>query len=92
MAIPRERVATGEYLTRLYVQVPGVIAPGDETRPSDRAKWQDGGRAQRAQVTLGEIFEQAQAAFRPYYVRTKRRRLIGGLLIRLDKGLRRCLM
>ncbi|KAE8154661.1 FAD binding domain protein [Aspergillus avenaceus] len=64
MVIPRERIATGEYLTRLYVQVPGDVAPEDESARDD-------GRARRAQVTLEGIFEQAGAALKPYYVRPK---------------------
>ncbi|KAB8239107.1 FAD binding domain-containing protein [Aspergillus alliaceus] len=65
MVIPRERIASGEYLTRLYVQVPeGVVA-------ADGDGDGDGGGERRAQVTLEGIFEQARLAFAPYYVRAR---------------------
>lgn len=64
MVIPRERIATGDYLTRLYVQVPGVVNP-DSDASSDDA------RARRKQVTLEGIFQHAAEAFKPYYIRPK---------------------
>ncbi|KAJ5732486.1 hypothetical protein N7493_003967 [Penicillium malachiteum] len=68
MVIPRERIATGDYLTRLYVQVPGDIDPdsedGADTSPVDA-------RARRSKVTQETIFENAAAAFKPYYIRPK---------------------
>ncbi|THC91403.1 hypothetical protein EYZ11_009132 [Aspergillus tanneri] len=57
MVIPRERIATGEYLTRLYVQVPGAVT--------------EDSRERRAQVTLKGILQQAQEAMFPYYVRPR---------------------
>ncbi|KAJ9243874.1 hypothetical protein DTO169E5_2216 [Paecilomyces variotii] len=57
MIIPRERIASGEYLTRLYVQVPGE--GGDDMRTF------------RSKVTLESILEQARAAFKPYYIKPK---------------------
>ncbi|CBF78088.1 hypothetical protein AN8756.2 [Aspergillus nidulans FGSC A4] len=66
MVIPRERIATGDYLTRLYVQVPEIeIEAGDDRRAKDAAK------ARRAGVTLESIFQQAAEAFKPYYIRPK---------------------
>ncbi|KAL4772700.1 FAD binding domain-containing protein [Aspergillus nidulans var. acristatus] len=66
MIIPRERIATGDYLTRLYVQVPEIeIEAGDDRRAKDAAK------ARRAGVTLESIFQQAAEAFKPYYIRPK---------------------
>ncbi|KKA17585.1 Phenol 2-monooxygenase [Rasamsonia emersonii CBS 393.64] len=64
MVIPRERIATGDYLTRLYVQVLGVVNP-DSDASSDDA------RARRKQVTLEGIFQHAAEAFKPYYIRPK---------------------
>lgn len=72
MVIPRERIATGDYLTRLYVQVPGDVKPdndpeasnGTDTPPADA-------RSRRGQVTEKTIFENAAAAFKPYYIRPK---------------------
>lgn len=57
MIIPRERIATGDYLTRLYVQVPGEF--GHDARTF------------RSKVTLESILEQARAAFKPYYIKPK---------------------
>ncbi|KAL2830309.1 FAD binding domain-containing protein [Aspergillus cavernicola] len=66
MVIPRERIVTGDYLTRLYVQVPETnIEAGD-----DRAA-KEGAKARRAQVALEEIFQHAAEAFKPYYIRPK---------------------
>ncbi|KAL5051117.1 hypothetical protein BDW71DRAFT_172317 [Aspergillus fruticulosus] len=66
MVIPRERIATGDYLTRLYVQVPEIeIEAGDDRKAKDAAK------ARRAGVTLESIFQQAAEAFKPYYIKPK---------------------
>ncbi|KAL4945073.1 hypothetical protein BDV06DRAFT_231798 [Aspergillus oleicola] len=66
MVIPRERIATGDYLTRLYVQV-----PDDEIEAGDDRKAKEGAKARRAGVTLESIFQNAAAAFKPYYIRPK---------------------
>ncbi|KAJ5825360.1 hypothetical protein N7474_002498 [Penicillium riverlandense] len=74
MIIPRERIATGEYLTRLYVQVPGDVKPDSDQQPIDgtgAARVSDA-RARRGQVTEKTIFENAAAAFKPYYIRPKK--------------------
>jgi phenol 2-monooxygenase len=67
MVIPREQIATGEYLTRLYVQVPGEVAadadPGTDKKTADKKKRND--------VTLDYIFEQARAVFSPYNISMK---------------------
>ena len=63
MVIPRERVANGDYLTRLYVQVPGDVDP-DNDQPVDT-------RVRRAKVTEQTIFDNAAKAFAPYYIRPK---------------------
>lgn len=59
MVIPRERIATGDYLTRLYVQVASDASSDDDAR------------ARRKQVTLEGIFQHAAEAFKPYYIRPK---------------------
>ncbi|KAJ5772311.1 hypothetical protein N7520_002840 [Penicillium odoratum] len=69
MVIPRERTATGDYLTRLYVQVPGVVDP-DNDQSGDGADVGDA-RARRSKVTEKTIFDNAAAAFKPYYIRPK---------------------
>jgi len=71
MVIPREQIATGEYLTRLYVQVPGdVDAKADRTTtPEDEKK--NSSKKKRAEVTLEYIFQQANAVFAPYKINIK---------------------
>ncbi|CAG8256827.1 unnamed protein product [Penicillium olsonii] len=72
MVIPRERIATGEYLTRLYVQVPGDVAHGDDLDlASGTGTPVVDARARRSQVTEKTIFDNAAAAFAPYYIRPK---------------------
>jgi phenol 2-monooxygenase len=72
MVIPREQIATGDYLTRLYVQVPEEIDPnadltvtgvGDEKKATSKKR--------RAEVTLDYIFGQARAVFAPYTIEMK---------------------
>lgn len=74
MVIPRERVATGDYLTRLYVQVPGDVKPDSDqqTKDSSTATPTADARARRSQVTEQTIFDNAAAAFKPYYIRPKK--------------------
>lgn len=78
MVIPRERIATGDYLTRLYVQVPEEVNPHGEHRPVNAPESSapestpaPDARARRSQVTEKTIFENAAAAFKPYYIRPK---------------------
>jgi phenol 2-monooxygenase len=67
MVIPREKIATGEYLTRLYVQVPGEV-----TRDADcGADKKTADKRRRGAVTLEYIFEQARAVFAPYKIEIK---------------------
>lgn len=74
MVIPRERIPSGDYLTRLYIQVEdGVV---DSSRPDSGvngvrfseteldARVQ--ARQKRAQITLLDLLRKAQAALRPY--------------------------
>ncbi|KAF7715380.1 Phenol hydroxylase [Penicillium ucsense] len=73
MVIPRERIAAGDYLTRLYVQVPGDYKPFSDQRTDGNSSGPAPGdaRARRSQVTDKTIFEHAAAAFKPYYIRPK---------------------
>ncbi|GAA92208.1 FAD binding domain protein [Aspergillus luchuensis IFO 4308] len=73
MVIPRERIVTGEYLTRLYVQVPGMASPngdivGAAATPISEI---DDARVRRQKVTKEGILKQAADAFKPYYLRPK---------------------
>ncbi|KAL4889516.1 FAD binding domain-containing protein [Aspergillus ambiguus] len=71
MIIPRERIVTGEYLTRLYVLVPGAVNPdGNDAAAPDVTL--ENARVRRSKVTLEGILKQAQDAFKPYYLRPKR--------------------
>lgn len=72
MVIPRERIATGDYLTRLYVQVDGLAKPdSDQTPIGDLHQQKEEAKLRRSQVTLEGIFKQAAEAFKPYYIRPK---------------------
>ncbi|OQD69057.1 hypothetical protein PENPOL_c002G08120 [Penicillium polonicum] len=74
MVIPRERIATGDYLTRLYVQVPGDVIPerDQQSETSTGPPPVADARARRSQVTEKTIFDNAAAAFKPYYIRPKK--------------------
>ncbi|KAJ6008750.1 hypothetical protein N7522_003766 [Penicillium canescens] len=74
MVIPRERIATGDYLTRLYVQVSGAVVPDSDQQPEHGTGTPPvaDARARRSQVTEQTIFENAAAAFKPYYIRPKK--------------------
>lgn len=67
MVIPREQIATGEYLTRLYVQVPGELS-ADESSGTDK---KSADKKKRGAVTLQYIFQQARAVFSPYSIDIK---------------------
>ncbi|KAB8256291.1 FAD binding domain-containing protein [Aspergillus pseudonomiae] len=69
MVIPRERINTGEYITRLYVQVPGVVESGSAGTDADLKQEAKG---KRSQVTLEGILKQVGDVFKPYYIRPKR--------------------
>ncbi|RGP62561.1 hypothetical protein FSPOR_9140 [Fusarium sporotrichioides] len=67
MIIPREQIATGDYLTRLYVQVPGEV---EATQDAGMDK-KSADKKRRGAVTLDYIFEQARAVFAPYEIKIK---------------------
>jgi phenol 2-monooxygenase len=70
MVIPRERIATGEYLTRLYVQIAGEVATDLDTT-SEKQTNLIGGREKRKAVTLEYIFDQARKVLSPYVIKEK---------------------
>ncbi|KAL1303744.1 hypothetical protein AAFC00_007087 [Neodothiora populina] len=70
MVIPREQIASGEYLTRLYVQVPGEMSPETEVTTTSTDK-KTASKSRRGAVTIEYIFEQARAAFAPYKIGIK---------------------
>ncbi|EMD95130.1 hypothetical protein COCC4DRAFT_149279 [Bipolaris maydis ATCC 48331] len=67
MVIPREQIATGEYLTRLYVQVPGEVNEDEESRTDKKSA----DKKKREAVTLDYIFQQARKVFSPYNISVK---------------------
>jgi 2-polyprenyl-6-methoxyphenol hydroxylase-like FAD-dependent oxidoreductase len=72
MIIPREGIATGDYLTRLYVHVPDEVTPESDQLPNEK----DGlrseyARQRRGKITLEGILKQAADAMQPYYIRPK---------------------
>jgi phenol 2-monooxygenase len=67
MVIPREQIATGEYLTRLYVQVPGEVDANSDTGTDKKTA----DKKRREAITLDYIFEQARAVFTPYDIKIK---------------------
>ncbi|MCJ1283299.1 hypothetical protein MMC26_002627 [Xylographa opegraphella] len=77
MVIPRERIATGDYLTRLYVQV-GIEVPADEISGEDVAdpttmssEARQKARERRSKITMEGILKQAQTVFHPYHIKLK---------------------
>ncbi|EUC41785.1 hypothetical protein COCMIDRAFT_8539 [Bipolaris oryzae ATCC 44560] len=67
MVIPREQIATGEYLTRLYVQVPGEVNKDEDPRTDKKSA----DKRKREAVTLDYIFQQARKVFSPYSINIK---------------------
>ena len=73
MVIPREQISTGDYLTRLYVQVDEDIPPvenGAQLTNAERVKKAEA-RARRSKVDFNSILAQAQRVFAPYTVKLK---------------------
>lgn len=67
MVIPRERISTGDYLTRLYVQVPEL-----ETEDPVNGSGKEGAKERRGRVTMERLFQHAADAFKPYSIRPKK--------------------
>jgi phenol 2-monooxygenase len=70
MVIPREQISTGEYLTRLYVQIADEVVPDVGTAGGKKADAL-AGREKRAAITLEYIFRQAAKVFAPYMIGVK---------------------
>ncbi|KAJ5524244.1 Phenol hydroxylase C-terminal dimerization [Penicillium frequentans] len=72
MVIPRERIVTGEYLTRLYVHVPETVVPdADQMVDGDEGGSCEDARSRRSKITLEGILKQAADAMKPYSIRPK---------------------
>ncbi|MCJ1399866.1 hypothetical protein MMC11_003069 [Xylographa trunciseda] len=77
MVIPREPIATGDYLTRLYVQVnievqADEISGGDVADPammSSEARHK--AKERRSKITMEGILKQAQTVLQPYQIKLK---------------------
>ncbi|KAF4951218.1 hypothetical protein FGADI_7623 [Fusarium gaditjirri] len=67
MVIPREQIATGEFLTRLYVQVAEDVDTSGDTGTDKKSA----DKKRRGAVTLEYIFEQARQVFAPYEIKIK---------------------
>lgn len=68
MVIPRERIASGQYLTRLYVQIKDEVPAAAEGETLDeKAK----SSKRRAAITLESILEQGKRVFAPYKIAIK---------------------
>jgi phenol 2-monooxygenase len=74
MVIPRERIATGEYLTRLYVHVQDEVKPDSDIAAEEGIEGENKTRAKarREKITMESIFAQAQEVFKPYKIRPRR--------------------
>ncbi|MCJ1436522.1 hypothetical protein MMC27_005901 [Xylographa pallens] len=78
MVIPRERIATGDYLTRLYVQV-GVEVPvdekisdGDVAEPTTMSsEVRQRAKERRSKITMEGVLQQAQTVLQPYQIKLK---------------------
>jgi phenol 2-monooxygenase (NADPH) len=71
MVIPRERIYSGHYLTRLYVQVKDDEVSADVDVVGKSGLSYQKSRERRAAITLEYIFEQARRVFAPYDIRVK---------------------
>ena len=71
MVIPRERIASGQYLTRLYVQVTDEVLPDADISSTTKPKRMES-RGRRAAITLDYIFAQAHKVFAPYTIKVKK--------------------
>lgn len=74
MVIPREKIATGEYLTRLYVHVQDEVKPESDIAAEEGIKGESkqDAKTRRQKITLESIFAQAQEVFKPYKIRPRR--------------------
>jgi phenol 2-monooxygenase len=64
MIIPRERISSGQYLTRLYVQIKNEV-PAEESVPNDLLSRKKSSN-RRAAIRLDFIMKQGERVFAPY--------------------------
>lgn len=69
MIIPRERIMSGQYLTRLYVQMKDEVL-AEESDPNDSVSRKKS-KSRRSAISLTSIMEQAQRVFAPYSIAIK---------------------
>jgi len=69
MIIPRERIQTGQYLTRLYVQTVEEVAADGSVQCTSLS--QEESRSRRSRITLESILNQARRVFEPYKIAIK---------------------
>lgn len=74
MVIPRERIETGEYLTRLYVHIQDEVKPESDIASEEgiEGESKSDSRAKRERITLESIFKQAEEVLSPYKIRPRR--------------------
>jgi phenol 2-monooxygenase len=74
MVIPRERIATGEYLTRLYVHVQDEVKPDSDIAIQEglESEVKSKAKARREKITMESILAQAQEVFKPYKIKPRR--------------------
>lgn len=72
MIIPRERIATGEYLTRLYVHVQEEVKPDQDIEEGVKGDVKSEAKARREKITLESILAQASEVFKPYTIKPRR--------------------
>ncbi|KAK2874921.1 hypothetical protein FQN49_001942 [Arthroderma sp. PD_2] len=72
MIIPREQTVDGEYLTRLYVQMPEQELSEAAGPPVSGSNGNySNGKSRKSQITVEDIIRQASRVFEPYYIRPK---------------------
>ena len=73
MVIPRERIASGEYLTRLYVHVQNDVRPESDIANEEGVKGESkaSAKARREKITMESILAQAQKVLHPYKIDLK---------------------
>jgi phenol 2-monooxygenase (NADPH) len=72
MIIPRERISTGAYLTRLYVQVKDEEQEEEVTSAPNLKSSPGKAKEKRAAITLDYIMDQARRVFYPYNIEVKK--------------------
>lgn len=71
MIIPRERIATGEYLTRLYVQIKEETPTDVNEGLGDTTAHKESSKQRRSAITYQSILAQAETVMYPYKIGIK---------------------